>query len=102
MGYSMYFLRNNNGVFWPRRSDPDESILSVYSHYNIGLLRNIPRARLQKQESKYGITPRRESFGSSKARVSCQFLHLAQTEDIELKSSKGRKEGISLSTGRKL
>ena len=41
----------------------------------------------------------KESLDLRKARVSCHFLHFAQTEDICLKSSIEREEDISLSTG---
>ena len=50
------------------------------------------------EETRYGTTPIREAFGSSKARVSCHFLHFDQTEDIWLKSALERRSGISLIT----
>jgi hypothetical protein len=53
------------------------------------------------EKSQYGITPIWESFGSSKARVPCQFLHFAKTEDIWLKSALKVERSVLLTSGRK-
>jgi len=40
------FFEKKYGIPW--RINSDKSILSVYSHYNVAFLWNIPEARLQK------------------------------------------------------
>jgi hypothetical protein len=40
------------------------------------------------------------SIGSSKARISCHYMHFAQTEDIGLKSAPEGKRGSSLIIGK--
>jgi len=42
-----------------------------------------------------------EKFPASDGQIACQLLHLAQTEDIWLKSALEGKSGLSLNAGKK-